>query len=163
MMIKCHDMIADQAANQYNVTWSRTTPIVVSVFDDAYQTYLTLECDHSMGMTVMGSLKNTILFNSACSSQISSIEYGIMRNLDFISQYETVSLDVMGSVARDMSYAFWTGTDLELFTYNGYTVMELVGRNDLILLYDPETGIVRDLNTVNGFCGASGVFIIIYC
>ncbi|BDZ71965.1 chitobiase/beta-hexosaminidase C-terminal domain-containing protein [Methanobacterium petrolearium] len=154
MMIYCHDILADTAAEEFNVTWSRTHPVAVSVGDDAYQTYLTLECDHSMGMTVIGSLKNTILFNSACSSQISTIEYGIMRNLDFTSQYETVSLDVMGSVTRDMFYAFWTGTDLELFTQNGYTIKKLVGRDDLILLYDPETGIMRDINTVNGFCGA---------
>ncbi|BDZ71966.1 hypothetical protein GCM10025861_24830 [Methanobacterium petrolearium] len=154
MTIYCHDILADAAAEEFNVTWSRTHPVAVFVGDDAYQTYLTLECDHSMGMIVIGSLKNIILFNSACSSQISTIEYGIMRNLDFLSQYETVSLDVMGSVTRDMFYAFWTGTDMRLFTENGYTVIKLVGRDDLILLYDPETGIIRDINTVNGFCGA---------
>jgi parallel beta-helix repeat protein len=154
MMIYCHDILADTAASEFNVTWSRTHPVAVSVGDDAYQTYLTLECDHSMGMTVIGSLKNITHFNSACSSQISTIEYGIMRNLDFTSQYETISMDVMGSVARDMFYAFWTGTDLELFTKNGYTIMKLVGRDDLLLLYDPETGIMRDINTLNGFCGA---------
>jgi hypothetical protein len=68
-----------------------------------------------MGMTVIGSLGNIILFNSACSSQIPTIEYGIMRNLDFIYQYGTVSMDVMGSVAKDMFYAFWLGTELELY------------------------------------------------
>jgi hypothetical protein len=87
MMIYCHDILANTAAGEFNVTWTRTHPAVVSVGDDAYQTYLTLECDHSMGMTVIGSLKNMILFNSACSSRISTIEYGIMNNLDFIYQY----------------------------------------------------------------------------
>ena len=66
---------------KYNVTWSRTPPITVSVGDDAYQTYLTLECDHIMGMTVTGSLKNTILFNNICSSIISPLEYAVMDNL----------------------------------------------------------------------------------
>jgi len=154
MLIYCHDQVADAAASEFNVTWARTHPVAVSVGDDAYQTYLTLECDHSMGMTVIGSLKNVIQFNSACSSQISTIEYGIMRNLDLNSQYGTVSMDVMGSVTRDMFYAFWNGTDLQLFTQNGYTIMKLAGRNDLILATDPETGIVRDINTLNGFCGA---------
>ncbi len=60
-------------------------------------------------------------------------------------------MDFMGSVARDMFYAFLTDSDIELFIYNGHTVMKLVGRNDLILLYDPETGIMRDINTENGF------------
>jgi hypothetical protein len=154
MMIYCHDILADTAAGEFNVTWTRTHPAVVSVGDDAYQTYMTLECDHSMGMTVIGSLKDIILFNTACSSHISTIEYGIMQNLDFIYQYSTVSMDVMGSVMRDMFYAFWLGTDLELFTQNGFIVMKLRDRYDLVLLYDPETGIMRDINTVNGFCGA---------
>ncbi|MCK9151842.1 right-handed parallel beta-helix repeat-containing protein [Methanobacterium alcaliphilum] len=154
MLIYCHDTLADTAATEFNVTWSRTHPVVVSLGDDANQTYLTLECDHSMGMTVIGSLKNIILFNSACSSQISTIEYGIMRNLDFNSQYGNASLDIMGSVTRDMFYTFLTGTDMEVFTQDGYIFMKLVGRDDLILLYDPETGIMRDINTENGFCGA---------
>ena len=154
MMIYCHDILANTAASEFNVTWSRTHPIAVSVGDDAHQTYLTLECDHSMGMTVIGSLKYIILFNSACSSHISTIEYGIMQNLDFIYQYSTVSMDVMGSVMRDMFYALWLGRDLELFTQNRYIVMKLGGRDDLVLLYDPETGIMRDINTVNGFYGA---------
>jgi len=66
MMIYCHDILADTAAGEFNVTWTRTHPAVVSVGDDAYQTYMTLECDHSMGMTVIGSLKDIILFNTAC-------------------------------------------------------------------------------------------------
>jgi hypothetical protein len=154
MMIYCHDILANTAVGEFNVTWSRTHPAVVSVGDDAYQTYLTLECDHSMGMTVIGSLKNIILFNSVCSSHISTIEYGIMQNLDFIYQYSTVSMDVMGSVIRDMFYGLWAGTDLELFTQNEFIVMKLAGRDDLVLLYEPETGIMRDINTVNGFYGA---------
>jgi parallel beta-helix repeat protein len=84
MMIYCHDILANTAASEFNVIWSRTHAVAVSVGDDAYQTYMTLECDHSMGMTVNGSLKDIILFNSACSSHIPTIEYGIMRNLDFI-------------------------------------------------------------------------------
>lgn len=154
LMEYIHDQVADAAASEFNVTWARTHPIAVSVGDDAYQTYMTLECDHSMGMTVNGSLKDIILFNSVCSSQISTIEYGIMRNLDFISQYETVSMDVIGSVTRDLFYAFMTGTDMEIFTQNGYTIMKLMDHDDLIMVIDPETGFIRDINTVNGFCGA---------
>ncbi len=116
MMIYCHDILANTAAEEFNITWSRTHPIAVSVGDDAYQTYLTLECDHSMGMTVIGSLRNMILFNYACSYQISAIEYGIMQNLDFIYSMGTVSMDVMGSVTRTLFYVFWLGTDLESST-----------------------------------------------
>ena len=46
MMLYCHDILADTAAEEFNVTWSKTPPpVAVSVSDDAYQTYLTLECD----------------------------------------------------------------------------------------------------------------------
>ncbi len=49
-----HNQVADTAAKEFNVTWARTNPIIVSVGDDALQTYLTLECDHGMGMTQWG-------------------------------------------------------------------------------------------------------------
>ena len=107
-----HDQVADAAASEYNVTWSRTHPIAVSVGDDAYQTYLTLECDHSMGMTVIGSLGNIILFNSACSSQIPTIEYGIMSNLDFIHSMALFPWMLWGLWQGICFYVFWTGIDL---------------------------------------------------
>lgn len=55
LIIKCHDMVADQAATAYNVTWSRTTPVVVSCCDDAASSYITGEMDHRMGMDVRHS------------------------------------------------------------------------------------------------------------
>lgn len=39
-----HDMLADNVSSEYNVTWGRTSPIIVSVVDLLYETYLTLEC-----------------------------------------------------------------------------------------------------------------------
>ena len=105
MMIYCHDIMADSAASELNVTWSQTHPIVVSVGDDAYQTYLTLECDHSMGMTVMGSLKNTILFNYICYSIISPLEYAVMDNLGE-SQFSTTNSSV-NSVLMDLVYDYF--------------------------------------------------------
>jgi hypothetical protein len=46
------------------------------------------------------------------------------------------------------------GVSLEVFESNGYVVLKAVGRDDLIFVIDPETGVVRDINTVNGYCGA---------
>ncbi|MEN4018957.1 MAG: hypothetical protein PQ975_08410, partial [Methanobacterium sp.] len=37
---------------------------------------------------------------------------------------------------------------------NGYVILKAVGRDDLIFVIDPETGVVRDMNTANGFCGS---------
>jgi len=45
----------------------------------AYETYLTLESDHSMGMTVVGTPDGVKSFNYACSASISNIEYQIMN------------------------------------------------------------------------------------
>lgn len=46
------------------------------------------------------------------------------------------------------------GTSLEAYESNGYVVLKVADRDDLIFIIDPETGIVRDMNTANGFCGA---------
>lgn len=109
-----HDQVADAAAGEVNVTWSRTHTIVVSVGDDAYQTYLTLECDHSMGMTVAGSLKNIISFNNICSSAISPIGYAVMDNIGY-GQINTIDLSV-NSVTLDMIYDYlYNNTSLEAF------------------------------------------------
>ena len=74
LVIKAHDMVADQAAAEFNVTWSRTTPVVVSVCDDAASNYITGEMDHRMGMDVTGDAANVWAFRFACSSVFSPIE-----------------------------------------------------------------------------------------
>jgi len=61
-MIKCHDMVADPAAAQYNVTWTCTAPSVVSVFDDACDGHMTLECGYRFGMDVNGDTRNIAAF-----------------------------------------------------------------------------------------------------
>ena len=81
LMIKAHDMVADQAAAEYNVTWTRTTPIVVSVYDDAYSTTMTLKCDHRFGMDVVGDPEDVKAFRYACSSAINPIEHQVMETL----------------------------------------------------------------------------------
>jgi hypothetical protein len=147
-----HDQVADQAANEYNVTWARTHPIVVSVGDDAYQTYLTLECDHSMGMTVIGSLKNIISFNYICSSAISPIEYAVMDNIGY-GQINTIDTWV-NSVTLDLLNQYLiNSTSLECLTQNGYIIVK-ANNNENFLVIDLETGIIRDINTINGYYGA---------
>ncbi len=148
----CHDQVADVVASECNVTWSRTHPIAVSVGDDAYQTYLTLECDHSMGMTVAGSLKNMILFNYICSSVISPIEYGVMNNLG-LTQISATNSSV-NSVVMDLFKDINNNTNLLMFIQNGYMIIKSEGNNSNFLVFDSETGIVRDINTVYNYYGA---------
>ncbi len=148
----CHDQVADVVSSECNVTWTRTHPIAISVGDDAYQTYLTLECDHSMGMNVMGSLKNTILFNYICSSAISPIEYGVMNNLG-LKQISTTNSSV-NSVVMDLFKDINNKINLLMFIQNGYIIIKSVGNNSNFLVIDPETGTVRDINTVYNYYGA---------
>ncbi|MBI5459620.1 right-handed parallel beta-helix repeat-containing protein [Methanobacterium sp.] len=150
----CHDQIADNFASEYNVTWSRTHPIAVSVGDDAYQTYLTLECDHGMGMTVVGKANNMKLFNYACSSVISPIEYEVMYNLLFSYQTNSVFTGPLSSVIVDLSNRYLIGIPLDVSEQNGYIIANAAGYTNEFMVVDPETGIVRDINMINGFCGA---------
>lgn len=149
----CHDQVADDITSEFNVTWARTSPIVVTAGDDACLTYLILNCDHSMGMTVIGLPEDMASFRFACSSVISAIEQNIMEELWFNYQVSTPAGHV-GSVMTDMINAFVNGTALEAFESDGYVVLKAEGRDDLVFVIDPETGIVRDKNTANGFCGA---------
>nr|WP_319374397.1 hypothetical protein [uncultured Methanobacterium sp.] len=55
LVIKAHDMVADQAATAYNVTWARTTLVVVSCFDDAKEAYITDESGLRRVMDVNGT------------------------------------------------------------------------------------------------------------
>jgi hypothetical protein len=141
-----HDQIADNITTTYNVNWSRTSPIVVSACEDTYETYLTLECDHSMGMTVVGIPENIIGFNYECSSAISSIEYTIMSNASNNSNIDSVALYLV------KAYLF-SSTSVEMFEQNDFIIEKSVLSNDNFIVTDLRTGIVRDINTVNNLCG----------
>ena len=139
-----HDQVADDAASQLNVTWSRTSPIIVSAGDEAYQTYLTLECDHSMGMTVVGTPENIVRFNYASSSAISPIEYVVMTSLGFCYQSNSVFNGSIGSVMIDLVNAYLSNNmSVKGFIQNGYLI-ESFNNTDFIII-DLETGIVRDI------------------
>ncbi len=46
------------------------------------------------------------------------------------------------------------GTPFDTFEQNRFTIIKAVGNNSLIMVYDSVTGIVSDINTVNGYSGA---------
>ena len=137
-----HDQIADAIAPEYNVTWSRTSPIVVSVGEDATGTYLTLDCDHSMGMTVIGALANMYVFNFITSSSIPFIEYGVM-NSSTNGTFSSVAMNLINAYLNN-------STSVEMFMQNGYLIEK--SGNDFIVI-DPETGICRDINIATNLCG----------
>jgi len=135
-----HDMVADAAASKFNVIWSRTSPKIVSAGDEAYNYYLTLECDHGMGMSVVGDADNVKAFLFACSSAINPIEYWVMKSL-------FPNMDAYSSVTMGLGQLMLDGEPLEIYECNGYTVIKVVGDDTRIIIIDPETGIVRDILT----------------
>ncbi len=59
-----------------------------------------------------------------------------------------------GSVTMGLGGMLLNGTALDIYTSNGYVVVKAINSTDKILVIDPETGVVRDMNTANGFCGS---------
>lgn len=150
IMIKCHDMVADQAAAKLNVTWSRTSPIAVSVCDNAYECYMTLECDHSFGMTVTGDPGNVWAFRFACSSAINPIEYLVMKTLFPVanssgnnSSFEdSVYLEhLYSSITLGLGQMILNGEMPDILMSDSYLIM---CRDGKFLVLDHETGILRD-------------------
>jgi hypothetical protein len=138
-MIKSHDMVADQAAVQYNVTWSRTTPIVVSVFDDAYSNVMTLECDHRFGIDVVGDPENILSFRYACSAAINPIEHWVMETLFPGGDGTSITI----GLGRELLNGQMPG----MYISNGYIVVKS-STDKMFLIFDPETGILRDVMIV---------------
>jgi len=139
-----HDELADAIAPEYNVTWSRTSPIIVSVGEDSTGTYLTLDCDESMGMTVVGPMGNIRAFNYMTSSSISFIEYAIMNGAITGNNFDSVTMDLINDYLNNSSCLEW-------LEQNGF-IIEKSG-NDFIVI-DPVTGVARDINITNNLCGA---------
>ncbi len=50
-------------------------------------------------------------------------------------------------------------TSVETFLQNGYIIEKAVGFDDNFIVIDPETGIVRDINIINGFCGVTVPYV----
>jgi hypothetical protein len=107
-----------------------------------------------MGMTVVGLPEDMFAFRFVCSSVISDIEYNIMKGLEFNYQANMPNTGHVGPVMTDMISAFLNDTALEAFESNGYIVLKPENRTDLIYLIDPNTGIVRDINTLTNLYGA---------
>jgi len=153
-----HDQIADNITNQCNVTWTRTSPIIVSVCDSPNETYLTLECDHSMGMTIVGAVPNMWMFNYITSASISPIEYNIFNYVTGYD-YQCISINsYFGSVVTDIMNDYVANNDsIEVFNENTYVVETSKVHNYDFIVIDRGTGIVRDINTMNNLCGLNGM------
>lgn len=143
MIEYAHDRIADNMKTPLNVTWSRTSPVIVSVGEDPYQIYETLESDHVMGMTVIGTIENMWIFNFETSSSIPFIENEIMSNA-YNSTFSSVTIEINYLFNNYKMY-------VETFEYDGFVIVKSIFNSFIVI--DLETGIVRDIDTVNRLYG----------
>jgi len=110
---------------------------------------MTLECDHRMGMDVLGDPGNVKAFRFACSMAINPIEYWVMKTLfpSTNSSYEGNS-GLYSSITIGLGQKILNGEMVDIFISNGYLVIKSMD-NRLFLVIDPETGIVRDVMVTN--------------
>ena len=144
MVIYCHDRVADKAATQFNVTWNRTTPVMISYTNDFDRLYGSGESDHRFGMDVYGDEKNIWLFNFACSYGFSLVEQltGAYGNF---SENDGVIIGILRAISK--------GDQLEMIYSNGQLIIKAASDNNNILIIDLETGLVRDIGLSGGISG----------
>lgn len=138
LTIYCNDLVADMAASKFNVSWTRTSPMVMGVRDDYAYTFLSGECGFSMGRTVVGSPNNIKAFNFACSASFSQIEHWVMHAL--FPNWGNNS-----GVTVGLASILMNNGSIEIVQDGRYTFIRELGSNAKILIYDSETGFIRDL------------------
>ena len=107
-----NDRVADEAASRFNVTWSRTAPVCVSLCNDYNCLYITGESDHRMGREAMGNASNVWKFNFATSFSFSLIEQLVGNNI--------WNDTTIGSVTLGLLQSYLNNETLEIFTSNSY-------------------------------------------
>jgi hypothetical protein len=105
------------------------SPIIVSMGEDLSEMYLTLDCDHSMGMTVIGTSIDMWAFNYITSFSISLIE-GAVMNASTNGTFSSITMDIINAYLSN-------STSLKVFLENGSLIEE---NGNEFLIIDPETG-----------------------
>lgn len=152
-MIYLHDRLAEEVATRYNITWTRGNPIIVSVVDIPEETFMTLECDHNMGVEAKGVPENLKAFNYARTSTINLFEFLVMQRLFPPANITDLDLDqIMSSgVTTDIAYRLMTGQAVNITVSGNYTI---INYGSEYLLIDAGTGIVRDVDLSGSWMGA---------
>ncbi|MFB2622355.1 pseudomurein-binding repeat-containing protein [Methanothermobacter marburgensis] len=142
-VIYLHDLIAEEAATRYNVTWTRTMPVMVSAGDHSPGTWISLECNHNMAVKAEGTPENIKAFNYARTSAINPIEYYVMEAL-------FPGSDPTSAPTTGIGLTLLNGGSLNILESGNYTLIsDGQGR---YLIIDHATGIVRDM--IYAFMGA---------
>lgn len=137
------DLVADAVATLYNVNWTRTTPIAMSVSDSIGTTYLSGESDFRFGMDVYGNSSSVKAFNFAVTSSFSFLEYWVMHAL-FPS-------NTTNAVTMGLGKYLLNGGYLEIIFEDDFIIIRERNNNKQLLVLDFKTGIVMDVLQIGYF------------
>ena len=143
----CIDKTADIAADKFNVSWSRSSPICISMYDVRNITVLSGRSDFRFGMDVVGSEEGIRCFNFAVSSSFSQIEYWVMHAL-------FPDNGLMGSVTYGLSSLLFNGSVLEFIFEDDFFVIRQEGNNSRFLVIELDSGMCKDvmINVSGSYC-----------
>ena len=136
-VIYCNDMVADIAAESFNITWNRTSPMVMSVHDDIAGTVLSGESSFYFGRTAYGNPDDVKAFYFACSASFSPLEHYVGHAL-FPNNGNNDSATI------GLGFILDNGSDIEIIQDGNLTLIREVGSNEKVLLFDSTTGLLRD-------------------
>ena len=145
LVIYENDCVADESATRFNVSWSRVSPVCVSLCNDYNCLYITGESNHLMGREAIGNATDVWNFNFATSFSFSLVEQLVGNNI-----WNTT---IIGSVTLGLIESYLNNESLEIFISNGYVFIRCLGDNSALLFLDLETGIVRDCFSYYGLLG----------
>ena len=145
LVIYENDRVADESASKFNVTWSRVSPVCVSLCNDYNCLYITGDSNHIMGREAIGNASSVWSFNFATSFSFSLIEQLVGNNV-----WNTTKI---GSVTLGLIESYMNNKTLELFSSNGYIFIKHASDNNTLLFLDLKTGIVRDCFNYYGLLG----------
>ncbi|MCQ2977840.1 MAG: hypothetical protein MJ232_07495 [archaeon] len=146
LVIYCNDLCADIAAERFNVSWERTSPMVMSVRDDMLGTVLSGECSFYFGRTAYGDSDAVKAFYFACSASFSPIEYYVSHAL-FPNEEDN------GTATIGLGFILNNGGDIEIIQEGNLTIIREVGSNDKVLVFDSVTGLLHN-QIITDFNGA---------
>ncbi|OEC94292.1 MULTISPECIES: nitrous oxide reductase family maturation protein NosD [Methanobrevibacter] len=145
LVIYENDRVADESAIKFNVTWSRISPVCVSLCNDYNCLYVTGESDHGMGREAIGNISDVWKFNFATSFSFSLVEQLVGNNI--------WNDTTIGSVTLGLIESYFNNETMEIFTSNGYIFIKCENDGNTLLFLDLKTGIVRDYFSYYGLLG----------
>ena len=146
-VIYCNDLVADCAAGRFNVSWERTSPMVMSVRDDNARTVMSGESSFYFGRTAYGDLDAVRAFYFACSASFSPIEQYVGTAL-----FPRISDN--SSVTTGLGFILNNGGSIEIIQDGNFTLIREAGSNERVLVFDSSTGLLHDqmLEFYGAFC-----------